>query len=44
MSPEEYRENTYLYKPEELDIDVSVSIAFMIDYYYTLLCLYCTFK
>ncbi|XP_039516605.1 pleckstrin homology domain-containing family A member 5 isoform X24 [Pimephales promelas] len=25
MSPEEYRENTYLYKPEELDIDAKLS-------------------
>ncbi|XP_043092399.1 pleckstrin homology domain-containing family A member 5 isoform X7 [Puntigrus tetrazona] len=25
MSPEEYRENTYLYRPEELDIDAKLS-------------------
>ncbi|KAK7129638.1 hypothetical protein R3I93_019322 [Phoxinus phoxinus] len=25
MSPEDYRENTYLYKPEELDIDAKLS-------------------
>ncbi len=30
MSPEEYRENTYLFRPEELDIDVMDSYCQLI--------------